>query len=182
MKFFSKVLLICTVFNCCTAYSKEQINVSMKNVNYRDAVSFSIPSNWVMEDEKGVQGIFYSKQENSGTLRISVFEWSSDSEVQRNEKLKSAIFPGNIETLAQGVYLKTAVNEGSEETEKLSSYRWLVALALPNNLFRLVTFMHTIKKGQESEPQIAKELEIINTSVRNAKYSFETNLKMVDKL
>ena len=80
------------------------------------------------------------------------------------------------------MYLKTAVNEGSEETEKLSSYRWLVALALPNNLFRLVTFTHTIKKGQESEPQIAKELEIINTSVRNAKYSFETNLKMVDKL
>ena len=135
MKHFSRIILLCIGLNICSAFAGDKEAMSMKLINYRDAVSFSIPSNWVEEDERGVQGIFYENHPQTGTLRISVFEWKSESEAERNEKLQSAILPGNIETLAQGVYLKAEVTDGFEEGEKLSLYRWLVALALPDNLF-----------------------------------------------
>ncbi|RXE98083.1 hypothetical protein D9603_17480 [Pseudoalteromonas sp. PS5] len=153
----------------------------MKTVNYRDAVSFQIPANWKVEDELGVQGTFYEDLPNTGTLRISVFEFASNSEDERNTKIKDTLLPGTVETLAKGVYLKKATLLGEEEGEKLSLYRWLVALALPENLFRVVIFTHTIVEGQESDPKIKRELDLIDASVRNAHYSYSTKLEFVDK-
>lgn len=153
----------------------------MKTINYRDAVEFEIPTSWKFEDEKGVEGTSYEDLHDSGTLRVSVYEWPSESEQERNEKLQRALLPGNIETLAQGVYLKTEITEGSEGTEKFSLYRWVVALALPENLFRLIIFTHTIVDGQEAEPKVSNELEIVNNSVRNAKFSYRTDLELVDR-
>lgn len=88
---------------------------------------------------------------------------------------------GNVETLTKGVYLKEEVKEGLEEGEKLSLYRWSIALALPDNLFRLIVFTHTIVKGQEEDHKIAKELELIDRLVRNAKFSYQVDLDLVDE-
>jgi len=156
--------------------------LDMKVINYRDAVEFKIPSNWNVEDEIGIQGTFYENLPDTGTLRVSVYEWQSESEQDRNTKLQSALLPGNIETLAQGIYLKEEIKEVQEGSEKLSLYRWSVALALPDNLFRLIVFTHSIVKGQEEDPKIAIELELIDNSVRTAKFSYKTDLKLVDKV
>jgi len=158
------------------------VSVHMNNYSIKYPIIFFFPSNWVVEDEKGIQGIFYEDRDDSGTLRVSVFEYKSKNETERNQKIKNALLPGDIETLAKGVYLKTEVSDGLEEGEKLSLYRWLVALALPDNLFRLVIFTHTIVEGQESDKTIEKELEIVNKAVRNAEFSYVTDLEFVDSL
>jgi hypothetical protein len=172
------VFLIFIVFLPLTSIA--EMTESLKKIKYRDAVEFQIPSNWTYEDEPGIQGTFYLDKADTGTLRVSVFEFESETEEERNNRLGNLFQSSNPETLAQGVYLKTEILEGKESGEKLLFYKWIVALALPDNLIRLVIYTHTIVEGQENESFIKNELEMVNESVRTAWYSFSTNLKAVD--
>jgi hypothetical protein len=153
---------------------------SHKTINYRDAVSFAVPATWVEEDEPGVQGTFYEDAEDSGTLRVSVMQWTGEDEADRNRIVKSILLPGEVETLAQGVYLKREVKPGSEDGEALKLHRWLVVLALPDNVCRLIAFTHTVTAAQEDDPSIVSELATVDAAVRGATYSYRTALPLVD--
>jgi hypothetical protein len=155
--------------------------VALKMVRYRDAVSFPIPVGWKEEDEPGVQGTFYEEGPDTGTLRVSVMQWLGSSEEDRNRIVKSILLPGNVETLKQGVYLKKEVKDGSEGGEALKLHRWLVVLALPENTCRLVAFTHTITAAQEKDRATVVELAAVDFAVRNAVYSYEPKLPLVDK-
>ncbi len=148
--------------------------------NYRDAVMFALPVKWTFEDDPGVQGLFYEDRADSGTLRVSVFQWTGDDEAHRNQILKNALGSGRIETLAQGVYMRHEIAQGEEGGEALSLYRWLVALALPSNTVRLIVYTYTLVLGQESDPLIASELSAVEWAARNAKYRYEVDLPLVD--
>lgn len=150
-------------------------------VSYRGAVSLPLPVTWKEEDEPGVQGTFYEDDADTGTLRVSVMQWLGSNEEDRNRIVKSILLPGNVETLKQGVYLKKEVNEGSEGGESLKLHRWLVVLALPENTCRLVAFTHTITAAQEDDQAIVAELATVDFAVRNAVYSYEPRLPLVDK-
>jgi len=154
--------------------------VALKMVRYRDAVSFVIPVTWKEEDEPGVQGAFYEDVIGSGTLRVSVMQWVGSNEDDRNRIVKSILLPGAVDTLSQGVYLKKEVRDGSEEGEPLKLHRWLVVLALPENTCRLVAFTHAVPAVQESEAGAVAELSVIEFAVRNAVYSYEPTLPLVD--
>ncbi len=155
--------------------------MALKTVRYRDAVSFPIPVTWKEEDEPGVQGTFYEDDPESGTLRVSVMQWVGSNEEDRNRIVKSILLPGSIETLKQGVYLKKEVEDGSEGGEPLKLHRWLVVLALPENTCRLVAFTHTVTSAQESDSAIVAELTAVDFAVKNAAYSYEPKLPLVDK-
>ena len=163
------------------AETKRADPVALKIVRYRDAVSFPIPVAWKEEDEPGVQGTFYEDGPDTGTLRVSVMQWLGSSEEDRNRIVKSILLPGNVETLKQGVYLKKEVKDGSEGGESLKLHRWLVVLALPENTCRLVAFTHTITAAQENDQPIAAELTTVDFAVRNAVYSYEPKLPLMDK-
>jgi hypothetical protein len=154
--------------------------VALKMVRYRDAVSFPIPAVWKEEDEPGVQGTFYEVAPDAGTLRVSVMQWVGSSDEDRNRIVKSILLPGKVETLKQGVYLKKEVRNGSEGSESLKLHRWLVVLALPENTCRLVAFTHTITAAQENDGPRAAELATVDFAVRNAVYSYEPKLPLVD--
>lgn len=149
-------------------------------VSYRDAVSFPIPVTWKMEDEPGVQGTFYEEAPDTGTLRVSVMQWPGTDEEDRNRILKTILLPGSVEALKQGIYLKKEVEDSAEEGEALKLHRWLVVLALPQNVCRLVTFTHTVTAAQEHDRAIAAELAAVDFAVRNAVYSYEPNLPLID--
>lgn len=155
--------------------------VALKMVRYRDAVSFPLPVTWKEEDERGVQGTFYEDGPGTGTLRVSVLQWLGSSEEDRNRLVKSILLPGNVETLNQGVYLKKEVHDGLEGGEPLRLHRWSVVLALPENTCRLVAFTHAITVEQENDRAIVAELEMVDFAVRNAVYSYESKLPLVDK-
>jgi hypothetical protein len=154
--------------------------VALKTIQYREAVSFAIPVTWKEEDEPGVQGTFYEDRPDTGTLRVSVMQWVGSDEADRNRIAKSILSPGTVETLKQGVYLKKEVKDGSERGEALKLYRWLVVLALPENTCRLVVFTHTVTAAQEKEPAIVDELAVVEFAVRNAVFSYETTLPLLD--
>jgi hypothetical protein len=175
------VLLLAMFGTVSTTESSQRGSmVSLKTVNYRDAVSFTIPASWVEEDEPGVQGTFYEDSVSSGTLRLSVMQWTGKDEADRNRMVKSILLPGEVQTLAQGVYLKKEVKPGSEDGEALRLHRWLVVLALPENVCRLVVFTHTITAAQEGEDNITAELAQVDTAVRTAAYSYQPVLPLVD--
>lgn len=153
---------------------------SHKIIDYRSAVSFAVPAEWVEEDEPGVQGTFYEDAEDSGTLRVSVMQWSGEDEADRNHIVKSILLPGEVETLAQGVYLKREVKPGFEDGEALKLHRWLVVLALPDNICRLIAFTHTVTAAHEGDPAIVSELATVDAAVRGATYSYRTTLPLVD--
>ena len=163
------------------AETKRTDAVALKMVRYREAVSFPIPMAWKEEDEPGVQGTFYEDGLNTGTLRVSVMQWLGSSEEDRNRIVKSILLPGNVEALKQGVYLKKEVNDVSGGGESLKLHRWLVVLALPENTCRLVAFTHTVTAAQENDEAIVAELAIVDFAVRNAVFSYEPKLPIVDK-
>jgi hypothetical protein len=53
-------------------------------------------------------------------------------------------------------------------------------LALPENTCRLVVFTHTVTAAQEKEPAIVDELAVVEFAVRNAVFSYETTLPLLD--
>jgi hypothetical protein len=167
-----------------TMHSEESISensaIGLKTVRYREAVSFMIPRSWIEEDEPGLQGTFFEPGDDTGTLRVSVMQWTGTDEEDRNRILKAALLPGDIEVLKQGVYLKKEVKPGEEEGDALSLYRWIVALALPENVCRVVVFTHTVTKSSEEAPETIQELEVVDFAVRNAVFSYEPRIENVD--
>ena len=152
---------------------------ALKMVSYRDAVTFAIPIGWTFEDEPGIQGTYYEDAPNSGTLRVSVMQWRGENEEDRNQILKSML-SGSVEQLKQGIYLTQEIAAGHEDGEDLALHRWVVALALPDNVCRVAVFTHTVVKGTEKEPQIAQELAAVDFAVRNAVFSYKTDLPLLD--
>ena len=153
----------------------------MAAVTYRDAVTFSIPSSWRFEDQRGVQGVFYEDLPDSGTLRVSVFQWEGKDEADRNRMLANALLPGDVDTLARGVYLRKEVKDAVESGEALRLHRWIVALALPENVCRIVVFTHTVTAAQEHEEGIVAELALVEHAVRNAQFSYSPRLPLIDE-
>jgi hypothetical protein len=154
--------------------------MALKMVRYREAVTFPIPVTWAEEDEPGVQGIFYEPRDDSGTLRVSVMQWKGKDEEDRNRILKSAMLPGTVETMKQGIYLKKQVSPAEENGEALHLHRWLVALALPDNVCRIIVFTHALTEAQEGSAESAAELETVDFAVRNAVFSYEPAIPLVD--
>lgn len=177
----TRVLAILLAALATSSVKAEDANtVALKMIQYREAVSFPIPVTWKAEDEPGIQGTFYEDAPGTGTLRVSVMQWVGADEADRNRIAKSILLPGSVETLQQGVYLKKEIKDASEQGESLKLHRWLVVLALPQHTCRLVVFTHTVTAAQEQDPATVQELATVEFAVRNAVYSYETTLPMLD--
>lgn len=184
LRFALVLLALCVALPPLTtlaAEAKRPSQVALKIVHYRDAVSFPIPATWNEDDEPGVQGTYYEDGPGTGTLRVSVMQWSGANEEDRNRRVKALLFPGSVETLKQGVYLKREIHDAEEKGEPLKLHRWLVVLALPENTCRLVVFTHTVTSAQEGDAAIQTELGIVDSAVRSAVYSYKPQLPLVDQ-
>jgi hypothetical protein len=174
-------IAVLAVLGGISKYSLAEVpDLVLKMVGYRDAISFPLPISWVEEDERGVQGTFYEPGDSSGTLRVSVMQWTGTDEQDRNSILKSALLPGSIETLKKGIYLKKELKAGEEDGEALVLHRWIVALALPGHVCRIFIFTHTITEANEEDSDTIKELQIVDYAVRNAVYSYEPEIPLTD--
>ena len=145
-----------------------------KIINYRGGVvRFEIPSTWKEEYEPKGGGTFYENRTDSGTLRLNVLSFKSQVGESSEKIVKRLSEKEPHQKVDCGFFLKRALKEAHENGETLQLHRWEVTVPVPPDSFRIVIFTHTILKGQENDPAIREELEVINTSVRTASYSTE---------
>jgi len=148
----------------------------LKTVNYRGGiVRFSIPSNWLEEYEPEGGGTFYESRPNSGTLRLSVLSFDS-SDKPAEEMARTAFPQDSVELLPGGFPMRHYVTPAKEKGEALDIHRWEIAVPVPPHSLRLVCFAHTIIAGQQSDPRIAKELKILDESIRSAAFSQQSGI------
>ena len=82
-----------------------------------------------------------------------------------------------MQVLPSGFTMRRYVWPAVEESEALNIHRWEVAVPVPPHCLRLVIFAHTIVAGQEDDPRIATELQMIEDSVTTAEFSQNTGVK-----
>ena len=144
----------------------------LKLVSYRGGIAaFEVPDSWVEEYEPKGGGTFYEPRDDSGTLRVNVLGFESETETAPR-MARSALKDANAQS-AQGFPLRYEVGEAREDGERLEIHRWHVAIPVLPHSIRMAIFSYTILFGQQSEPRIAEELRTVDTSIRRAIFSVE---------
>jgi hypothetical protein len=148
----------------------------MKEINYRGGlVKFSVPKHWVEEYEKDGGGIFYENAPNSGTLRINVITakspkaLSSDVAYEELVGLKS-INAKDIQRLANGNALATAVQHATEQGQKITLFWWYVVNPVRPDHIRMANFSYTVLTSQENSELTRREVMQLTESIKNAKF------------
>jgi hypothetical protein len=148
------------------------MNLPTKTIEYRGGVvSLEIPAHWKEEYEPKGGGTFYEDRPDSGTLRLNVLSFARRDGRSSEDTLRELIEKEPQETLGCGFPLKRYMKPGTENGETLHLYRWEVSVPVPPNEWRIVCFVHTIVAGQESDPRIKCELDLIDEIVRSARFS-----------
>jgi hypothetical protein len=143
---------------------------SSKRVAYRGGIaSFDLPASWVEEYEAAGGGTFYEDRPDSGTLRLNVLGF--DSESTPAQEMAVSALKGAVERSAEGFPLHYEIRSAEEAGEQLEIHRWQVAIPVLPHTMRLAVFSYTILAGQQRDPRIAEELRVVDTAVRNASFS-----------
>ena len=153
--------------------------VDLKPTTYRGGlVKFYVPNTWVEEYEPNGGGTFYEDLPNSGTLRLNVLTFEDES--GSNDKTASDFLVnsdlakrGVITPLPNGNVMLTYHKDSVEENENLRIYFWQITNYVPPKHTRIAVFSYTILAGQESDPLIANELEIIGEQIPKATFALE---------
>ena len=145
---------------------------NFKTVNYRGGVvSFEIPEHWKEEYEPKGGGTFYEDRPDSGTLRLHVLGFSSTSGRSSEDTLSQLNAKEQLEKLKCGLHVKRYVKKVEENGEVLSLYRWEICIPVPPVDWRMACFTHTIVAGQETDPKIREELDLVDEIVLAARFS-----------
>jgi hypothetical protein len=142
-----------------------------KTISYRGGiVTFRVPESWREEYEPSGGGTFYEDRPDSGTLRLDVLSFSSKDEPAQQMALRA--FPaGSYEILSNGFPIQYEIKEATEHGAKLHLHSWSIAVPIPPHSMRLVMFCHTVLAGQENDPLIESELDLLQSSIRSASFS-----------
>ena len=154
----------------------------MPLINYREGVSFEIPNSWECQDESSVQLTLFEDRPDSGTLRLSLTDFSGNDMAHRDELIATALEGHVVEHFGDGLLLGKRVTEGQEGGELLKLHRWVVTIPVTSERFRTAIFTHTIVAGQETDPLITRELALVDKSIRNAQYSRAADLPLLDSV
>jgi hypothetical protein len=150
---------------------------NFKSVEYRGGVvSFDMPEHWKEEYEPKGGGTFYEDRAGSGTLRLHVLDFKSKVGRSSEQTLNRLNEEESRERLSGGLYLKSYVKEAEEGEEALLIYRWEVSIPVPPTGWRVACFSYTIVAGQEREPRIKEEIDLVNQIVRQARFSTNTGV------
>ena len=143
----------------------------VKTIDYRGGiVSFEIPSHWKEEYEPRGGGTFYEDRADSGTLRLNVLGFASKDGSLSEDMLQQQMAKEPHEILQCGFPMKRYMKKAEENGEVLHIYRWEVSIPVPPTELRIACFAHTIVAGQESDPRIKEELDLIDELVRTARF------------
>jgi hypothetical protein len=148
----------------------------LKTIQYRGGIAiFQLPSSWVEEYEPGGGGTFYEPGDDTGTLRINVLEFEkqldgTNSAPTAFDFLSRTRSVNEIEVLAAGAAVARYVTYGKEDGEDLRFFYWQICICISTTHFRIVVFTYTIVDGQEREPKMQAELQLLDRLIVAGEY------------
>lgn len=145
---------------------------NFKTIDYRGGVvSFEIPDDWKEEYKPKGGGTFYEDRPESGTLRLHVLGFSSTTGRSSEDTLRRLDAKEPFEKLKCGLHMKRYVKKAEEDGEVLSLYRWEIRIPVPPVDWRMACFTYTIVAGQEADPVIREELDLVDEIIHAARFS-----------
>lgn len=151
----------------------------MKLINYRGGIArFYLPSSWVEEYEPAGGGTFYDDKPDSGTLRINVItaeKQARDSEPAESvdELIADISETKAVKQLPGGAAIAHSVQTGEEDGQDLLFNVWHIGVPVTLTSVRIITFTYTILASQEADPEVQKEIAMLNRSISAGEYSSE---------
>lgn len=156
----------------------------MKSIVYRGGViTFRIPSHWREEYSDFEGGTFYEDRPNSGTLRLKIISVVVPKQLQLNsamdvlqvavDQLKNAGVEGTTKVRSDGNAVLRYEEATSDEDTPLTIFYWVVANSRPPRHARMATFSYTILAEQRNEPQVQRDLEMLEAEIESTTFSSE---------
>lgn len=155
---------------------------AMKEVNYRQGlIAFAIPFAWREEYEPSGGGTFYLDEPDSGTLRLNVltFRKSHSAALLSSTEVLSGMRTEHgaaVRELANGNAIREYVVRTEEEGEAITLFWWELANVVPPDHVRIATFSYTVLSSQEGSASLAKELELLRSSIEKARFAKDLGL------
>jgi hypothetical protein len=145
--------------------------VPLKTIEYRGGIArFQIPESWVEEYEPKGGGTFYELGEDTGTLRLNVLDFerrAKDANLRPTafEILARTRNPAEILSLSDFISVARYVEHGEEDKVHLLFYTWQICLCVTAVHFRMINFIYTIVDGQEKDPKMQAELQMLDNLI-----------------
>lgn len=150
----------------------------MQQMIYRNAVTFSVPDDWVedvdLEDELG---LYYEDVEDAGILRLSLFTVQNPNQVtsdmlaqvldaMSNSKTKK------LEILKNGNALLSYTTKARQEDGSLEIlYVWIVGNPLPPHHARIANFSYTMEAAAALSAKTQNAVAMLENSIRSAEFA-----------
>ncbi len=150
----------------------------MQQMIYRNAVTFSVPDDWVedvdLEDESG---LYYEDVEDAGILRLSLFTVQNPNQVtsdmlaqvldaMSNSKTKK------LEILKNGNALLSYTTKARQEDGSLEIlYVWIVGNPLPPHHARIANFSYTMEAAAALSAKTQNAVAMLENSIRSAEFA-----------
>lgn len=125
----------------------------------------------------------FEDRPDSGTLRLKVITVAIPKELEAGSAvdvlrvvqngLESSNVEGTIIARDDGNALLKYEQSASEQGRALTNFYWIIANPLPPRHARVVTFSYTVLAEQRNEPELQRELEILETEIDAARFSPE---------
>lgn len=152
----------------------------MKTVFYRGGIlKFQIPRHWKEEYEEEGGGTFYEDSADSGTLRLNVLTFESESPLGENssqELLKSISKQPEaiIENLPDKLSAMLSYSEYTQDGDDLLKMCfWNIANRIPPKHQRIALFSYCFLASQENSARIKDDLSMLNQSLRKCVFALE---------
>jgi len=152
----------------------------MKIIHYRGVADFRVPASWKEEYSDLDGATFYEDKPDSGTFRLKVITLSAPAEVKPDSAVEILNtlkqVQGKAERRPDGNALARSEQVTVDRGHEIKIFYWFTANALPPAHARICTFSYTILKRQENDPQVKRELEMLDREIRAAKFSPEVGV------
>jgi hypothetical protein len=149
---------------------------TLKTIQYRGGIArFQVPASWVEEYESRGGGTFYEPGDDTGTLRVNVLDFETQSgtgiSAQSAFELLTRTRPvSETEQLPSGTAISRYIEKADEAGEHLLFYKWQIGVCVSVTHFRIVVFTYTIVAGQERSPQMQDELKLLDRLITSGEY------------
>jgi hypothetical protein len=149
----------------------------LKTVTFQDGdVELMVPSTWKQEYDNEGTLILYEPRKDSATLRLSTLTGKAPYPIDGNSIQRILTGSDNpddivIDKLPNDLFLKKCVRSSVEKGVNILNTFWEIAVPLPPEHWRLVIITYTIRADQVQSPFFIKELDLIDTQIRQASHS-----------
>lgn len=154
----------------------------MQQMNYRNAVTFAIPDDWVEDvDLDDESGLYYEDVEDAGILRLSLSTMQNPNPVT-SELLAQALDAMSnsktkkLEILPNGNALLSYTTKERQENGLHIIYVWIMGNPLPPHRARIANFSYTIEAAAALSAKTQNAVTMLERSLRNAEFAVESGI------